>query len=180
MTKNAVIHEAPSTFKRLAVDDPERQRALEHEILRSIVESDGSVAPETREAVKELRELVKNRNAEEGEAKEAVAITFLTIVITAAVAAIVKGIEALLQPPQGAATIYNPGPPIKVLTYDEGDGVRWIAYREYTVGTLEAVPVTARGNNAVQIVVVGKPAVHTCAKGQSYAYDGSTMQPRSA
>jgi metacaspase-1 len=182
MPQNAIVPE-PSPVMNLA----EEQRALQHEILRNIVEGDGSVTPETQTAITKLRQIyttvattVATKPKGEQSKVDPVLITFATIVVTAAVAAIIKGFEELLKPPVGAATIYNPGPPIRVWTYDETDGLRWIAYREYTIGTNEAVALTARGNNAIQVVVIGKPNVHTCAKGSSYAYDGISMQARTS
>jgi hypothetical protein len=160
----------------------EEKRGLEHQVLRGIVESDEFViSPETQGAVIKLRELCKRPpSAEQVQPKEAVLATFVTILITTFIALVGKGIEELLRQPAGFATVFNPGPPIRVWTYDETDGVRWIAFREYSIGTNEAVPLTARGNNAIQVVVIGKPNVHTLGKGQSFAYDGNVMLPRTA
>lgn len=176
MSKNVMMSSQSQDFA-----PQEEKRALEHMILRDIVESEDLVfKPETQSAVLKLRELCK-RFSKDREAKakaDPVLIAFGTIVITAAAGLITKVIEDLLKPPVGFATVYNPGPPVKVWTYDETDGVRWIAFREYSIGTNEAVPLTARGNNAIQVVIVGKPTVHTLAKGQAYGYDGNVMQPR--
>lgn len=175
MSQNATAPAPAST-----PDSAEEQRALQHEILRNIVEGDGSVTPETQAAITKLRNIYITADSapKAAQSKDPVLIAFGTIVLTALVGGIAEAIRILLAPPTGFVTIYNPGPPIKVWTYDETDGVRWIAYREYTIGTNTAVPVTARGNNAVQIVVIGKPNVHTCTKGSAYAYDGVSMQAR--
>ncbi len=158
----------------------EQQHHLQHQILRGVVEGEKySSASETQDKIAKLREVNKRIDKEKEKlGLDPVLISFVTIAITAAVAALVRWFEYLGAPPQGSVAIYNPGPPIRVWTYDEGDGVRWFAFKEYFIDTNTVVPLTARGNNAIQIVVIGKPAVHTCAKGQAYAFNGSTMEPR--
>lgn len=159
----------------------EQQHDLEHQVLRAIVEGEGFVlAPETQGNITKLREVNKRIDAGKGKlGADPVLITFATVVITTAVAALVRWFEYLIAPPVGSVAIYNPGPPIRVWTYDEGDFARWVAYKEYFIDSNTVVPLTARGNNAIQIVVIGKPQVHTCAKGQAYAFNGSVMEPRS-
>lgn len=163
----------------------DEQHALEHALLRSLVESEGNgLGQESQETLRRLRTLCRERGdaAERARATEVdpFLLAFGTAVITAGVAALIRFVEYLLAPPQGTVVLLNPGPPITVRTYDEGDGVRWIAYQEKRIETNQATPLTARGANAIQIVVVGRPGVHTCRKNQPYRYDGVVMVERTA
>ncbi|GEM_PF-3697932 len=114
----------------------EQQHDLERQVLQSIVKSDGFVfTPETQSSISRLREGSRRHSLEKGKlGLVPVVVTFVTVVITSAVAAFVRWIEDLTSPPEGSVAIYNPGPPIRVWTCDETDGVRWIAYKLLIVG----------------------------------------------
>ena len=175
-TRQSAIPDGPANHPLVR-----QQHDLQHQILRSVVEGKGfDLAPETKGAITKLREVNDRLDAEKKKlGLDPVVMSFLTIAITAGVAALIRWFEYLGAPPEGSVAVYNPGPPIRVWTYDEGDGARWVAYKEYFIDTNTVVPLTARGKNAIQIVVIGRPQVHTCSKEKAYAFNGSVMEPRS-
>lgn len=162
-----------------------RQRDLEHQLVRTLVESppEGLTQSPAAGLVAELRELCQARqiaqlHAQTARSAETVLMTFAVKVITEAVAAFIKDFSILLQPATGSVSWYNDTYGyVRVMTFDQNDAVRWIPYEERVVAPKQAVRLTARGQT-IHIKVAKNGATYDCDKAQAYLFNGTNCYPR--
>jgi hypothetical protein len=129
-----------------------RQRELEHLLLRSLV-----TAPEEQWAhlpfadqIFQLRELCQSRqlsapHGASNRAVDTVVMTFAGKVITDALSRLIENFMFLLYPAVGFVSWYNDTDAyVRVMTFDQDDAVRWIAYEDRVVAPKQVVQLTAR------------------------------------
>jgi hypothetical protein len=177
----------------------QKQRELEHQILRSLVEDHESEAERlinpspTTELVDQLKELCKSRAlAKPGPVEldppakkralardgNNVAAEFGWKVFTEAMLWLIHQFEIFFAPVNDSISWCNGTEQVvHVRTFDGADGLRWIGYMECPVPPQTVVSITARGPN-MQVLVIENGHLARCVKNQAYYFTGNETLAR--
>ena len=86
-----------------------------------------------------------------------------------------EALSFLLHPATDSVSWYNNTDSIiEVKTYDEQDGMRWVAYESRNIAPKQAVKLTARGK-VIHIYVSKNKCTYDCECGKSYLFDGTNV-----